>query len=393
MCYDNGEGLQKLREQVYGGPGVGVVESAVAGLGRLQPWAADSSGRLRQAMRGTGVDWQGQAADATAASVQRVGEWANLGGQATHNGGGRVQDYAGSFAEMKSKIAEPVPVPTLTAWNQVLGIFGNGFDHYAAVEENANRTEAAYTAYRAHENNSRGAVDTFPTLNQVPQLSRAEPAKQPAGPGVSDGDLGWRAAPGHAGANAVPRVGRSGADDVVAGADHTGAGLPGTAGPPAASSSTAPAYTLPSLPQAGGTEIPAGGVSRSPSAPGGLGPGISPGLPPAVPPFLAGGPSGGGYQAGGQGGSTRALLPRPFESSPAPVERGPGTMPTRAAEGPSPGSGPGAMLVTPAGGGGAGGGRRRERDEDLFLRTGNPFEIAEDDAVVSPVIGPEEVQP
>ncbi|WP_345703509.1 hypothetical protein [Pseudonocardia eucalypti] len=51
------------------------------------------------------------------------------------------------------------------------------------------------------------------------------------------------------------------------------------------------------------------------------------------------------------------------------------------------------MLVTPAGGGGAGGGRRRERDEDLFLRTGNPFEIAEDDAVVSPVIGPEEVQP
>ena len=65
LCYDDGSALQALHDQVYGGPGVGVVESAAQGLGVLEPWVTSSSGRIQQSLRGAGVDWHGQAADAT----------------------------------------------------------------------------------------------------------------------------------------------------------------------------------------------------------------------------------------------------------------------------------------------------------------------------------------
>ncbi|MDT7585482.1 MAG: hypothetical protein QOE32_3032, partial [Pseudonocardiales bacterium] len=206
LCYDDGSALQALHDQVYGGPGVGVVESAAQGLGVLEPWVTSSSGRIQQSLRGAGVDWHGQAADATAAALQKVGQWADKGGQATGAGGGRVQDYASSFAEMKPKIVAPAQVPDLTTWGRVTDIFGTNSDHAKVIQQNQEAEAAAFAAYAAHERNTQQAIADFPSVDQVP------PVTGPAG-----------AAPIHAVANHTP-PGTGGAPGAAGTGTHAGPG-------------------------------------------------------------------------------------------------------------------------------------------------------------------------
>jgi len=400
LCYDDGSALQALHDQVYGGPGTPVVESASGALRVLQPWVSSSSGRIQDALGGAGVDWHGQAADATAAALQRVGQWADRGGQATGDGGGRVQDYASSFAWMKPQIVEPQPVTSLKTWRSGADIMGNNYDYARVVQENQAASATAFAAYAAHEQNTQQAITGFPDVDQVPPVTNpAAATTMHSATATSTGG------PAHPSAGATPTGGGAGASTMPAGATPGGA-TPGSASPsgshagdkaggpgggnPGAPSSTAPTTTpnswTPIRPPTTGTGPPPSAFPRvgSPNSP-------TPDLPtlPPMSPIDYGDHPGTRPGAGrvGHGRVDHPLAPR---GGPL-AERAPIGMPVMGdAPGgrPAPGTGGG----MPMGGmGAAGRGQEREHRNGVFIPSDEPFAV--DDDVVPAVLGEIEYRP
>jgi hypothetical protein len=206
MCYDDGSTLQTLHDQVHAGPGAAAVEPATEGLTVLAPWLGGSAQRLSDAMRRGGVAWSGQAADATMAALHRAAGWAQTSGEAAHTAATQLRAYSDSFAQTKPKIPAPKPVPTVTNWDAMLGVLGDGTDHAQAVADNANATEIALAAYSAHDSTANAATGGLPELPPPPQLTNpatTTPASAPAtaspGAHVGAGHVGGTRSAGPAG--------------------------------------------------------------------------------------------------------------------------------------------------------------------------------------------------
>jgi hypothetical protein len=429
LCYDDGSALQTLHDQVYGGPGVPVVESASRALGVLEPWVTSSSGRIQQSLRGAGVDWHGQAADATAAALQKVGQWADRGGQATGAGGGRVQDYASSFAEMKPKIVAPAQVPDLTNWGRVVDIFGNNSDHARVIHQNREAEAAAFAAYAAHERNTQRAIADFPSVDQVPTVANAagtapihagatSPAQSGPGGGRSPGTAGSGAA-AHPGTRAHANPG--GAAPGTGGSPHPAGGPaagstpgedragPGGTGPGGGAPVTAPSSWTPLNPASTGGPPPPGlpPAGLSPSSGPGLG-GATPSPTADLPPLPPMTPTS-GYPHSGAGRLDTGSVSTALGDGEHPLApRGGGGLagrtPAGAAEpagagvgatsGPGGRGTPGTGSGTPMGGAGAGaGGQDREHRNTTFIPSDEPYVVELDDDVVPAVLGDGENRP
>jgi hypothetical protein len=425
LCYDDGSALQTLHDQVYGGPGVGVVESAAQGLGVLEPWVTSSSGRIQQSLRGAGVDWHGQAADATAAALQRVGAWADKGGQATGAGGGRVQDYASSFAEMKPKIVAPAQVPDLTTWGRVADIFGTNSDHAKVIQRNQEAEAAAFAAYAAHERNTQQAIAEFPAVDQVPPVTNPAGAA-PIHPGASNhGPIGaGRGSPSAAGTGSGAHTDPGGTTPGAGGGAHPASGTPAThprtpasvpatrpadpigTGPAGEAPVTAPSSWTPLHPAATAGPPPPGLPPSGPSPSSGAGfatPSVTPDLPPVSPasgdPYPGAGRFSTGRISAALGGPEHQLAPR---GGSGPAGRAPAGMAEPAGAGgwAGAGSGPGSRGASGAGGGmpmggagGGAGGQDREHRNTTFIPSDEPYVVDLDDDVVPAVLDEGENRP
>ncbi|WP_445187768.1 hypothetical protein ACTXG6_11520 [Pseudonocardia sp. Cha107L01] len=418
LCYDDGSALQALHDQVYGGPGVGVVESAAQGLGVLEPWVTSSSGRIQQSLRGAGVDWHGQAADATAAALQKVGQWADKGGQATGAGGGRVQDYASSFAEMKPKIVAPAQVPDLTTWGRVTDIFGTNSDHAKVIQQNQEAEAAAFAAYAAHERNTQQAIADFPSVDQVPPVTGpagAAPIHPAANHHIAPGTGGAPGATGtgtHAGPGAHTNPG--GTTPGAGGGTHPGIGAPAThpadptgTGPAGGAPVTAPSSWTPLNPAATAGPPPLGPAptGHSPSYGAGFAtPSLTPDLPP-LPPISP--TTGNPYPGAGRfdtskisaalGGPEHQLAPRGGSGLAGRAPAGGAELAGAGAGGgrgaPGTGGGTGGMGGgMPMGGPGAGG-QDREHRNTTFIPSDEPYVVDLDDDVVPAVLDDDENRP
>jgi hypothetical protein len=418
LCYDDGSALQALHDQVYGGPGVGVVESAAQGLGVLEPWVTSSSGRIQQSLRGAGVDWHGQAADATAAALQKVGQWADKGGQATGAGGGRVQDYASSFAEMKPKIVAPAQVPDLSTWGRVTDIFGTNSDHAKVIQQNQEAEAAAFAAYAAHERNTQQAIADFPSVDQVPPVTGpagAAPIHAAANHHIAPGTGGTPGATGtgtHAGPGAHANPG--GTTPGAGGGAHPGIGAPAThpadptgTGPAGEAPVTAPSSWTPLNPAATAGPPPLGPASTGHSPSYGAGfatPSLTPDLPP-LPPISP--TNGNPYPVAGRfntskisaalGGPEHQLAPRGGSGLAGRAPSGGAELAGAGAGGgrgaPGTGGSTGGMGGgMPMGGPGAGG-QDREHRNTTFIPSDEPYVVDLDDDVVPAVLDDDENRP
>lgn len=181
-CYNYGSfGLQQLYDMVHNGPGAAGAEPAIHSLTGLASIMGGSSGRIQAALSGSGVSWQGQAADAATSAMQRMGQWAEHGGQVSGTGSDKIQDYASSFADLQSKVLAPTPVPSPTSWESPSNIIGNTYDYAQAVVKNHQAETQAHAALEAHEQNTRRALAGFPDTDTVPVVTNAAPVAPSGG--------------------------------------------------------------------------------------------------------------------------------------------------------------------------------------------------------------------
>lgn len=376
LCYrDPTLGLQDLYNKLQAGPGVRVIEPAAVQLGKLANTVTGLHDRLDNVLRRAGGNWQGATATAATNALQRAGGWASKSGEATHASTARVSDYAASYATLKSQVAPPVPVPTLSFFGSIADNFGAMSDHSRAIKHNTDNAVAAARALAEHERRTNAAIVAFPDIEPPPPVTKPSgrnpisPSGRPA-PTPSAAPGRWE----HPGTNGLP---------------------PGDASSvPAPSSSThsaaqpQPAPALPGPPNAGpGTT---GGPTLTP------GPG-NPGTPGILPPPIARGPGTGnstaprsqlGDRSGtpGRGSSAWSGFPAsPMHprglGTPASPPGGPGLAPAGPARPPNPPMGIPPFLV----------GQPQKKDErdrhynDTYLPSDELFRPPSDDAV-SPVI-------
>jgi uncharacterized protein YukE len=383
---DDSFGLKQLYEQVNDGPGSQVVTPSAEALNKFAPVMTGSSQRIQDAVRRTGVSWQGQAADATAASIQQLGQWSTKGGQVSGAGGGQIHSYADSFESFKRQVKPPVLVRPLTTWDTIHQVLGAGSDHAIAIQRNQQAASAAYEALGRHEQTTNQAIGAFPDIEQVPKVTNPASVtlqSRVTGPGAAGGPS---AALGTAPRAGGPGAGKAGAP-AGTGGTSTGAGKGGAPH----STGTMPGSWTP-LTSASPTDG-AGGT-------GGMG-----GVPPTstggdsryhsslqvLPPPITGGPHGGygGEHRGNGAGLADGPGARP------PVPRGGVPLPERmsgmaatggelGAAGPAGRSGMSGSM--PIGGAGAGlGGQGKEHRNNSYISSVDLFNV--DDEVSPPVIG------
>jgi len=440
--------LASKYQMMHAGPGSAAVAPAARTLGVLAPAFGESSDVIQAALRGTGVEWQGQAATAFAAKMTQAAEWAQHSGQTSKAGGDQVQSYATSYDTTRNKIPSPVELGENSFLGKVAdgaghalddsfgSTFGVQSDYAKRVAANQAADATANRALTEHVTLTRQAVASFPDTQPVPPLGNAGAtatltgtAHGGVGPGAGGGGVG---AGGGAGAPAGGGAGAGGAGSPGGSAGGGVGGVGGAAEPtPTHGAGWTPVSPPPGIGAGAGAGVPPGtadgggagwgGVPGSGSPGGGWdGSGSRGG-------FGAGsggaGPGGGGSGGSGLGGSGlggsgvgglggsgvgglgggSGLAPRVGPGfggaghggvgSGGPGSGGSGVpgRPPLAGAGGFGGGGPGAGLggMSPMGGGfgGGAGGEDHEHRNNVFVPSDEPFVVEEGDDVVPPVLG------
>jgi hypothetical protein len=410
-------------------PGLSVVEPARQFMAGAAALYTDSDSQIRATMRNLGADWTGDAATNAGAGLQRAADWSQ-GAGAGHSAAGRtVEGYGQSFESLRGQVHWDDPWAwgwrdTATAAASVAsldpGVFlGNlTTDYFATAQQNRTNDASAVAALRAHEQQTRAAVDSFPALapasidpssatqdgphpggGSVTAGAAAAVATQPidrAGGGRNPGSASTASPPGSAVPVALGAAGLGGPGSTTAtppggpggGGSAARSGAPGGLGPPSSS---------------GGLTGQGGSSGAIPDGPGGLGPpsssggrtgerpsrGALPGEPgsglrPGPPAGRSvGAPLGGGASEGG--GGWRELVPR-GPSEPGTVPRNPGSggefagrLPSGSSEATPPIAGRGAAAgggMPYLGGMGAGAAARpTEHRHAYWVRSSEPFDV------------------
>jgi hypothetical protein len=339
------------------GEGPAAVEHGVRWLHGLGEVYTESQADLNATMARLKVTWHGTSADAAAGAMTELAGWVAEASQVASAGGGSMDSYGSSFAEMKPRIPNPADAGPQSTGGAVLdaamgaagpltGLESAYAKRMAALDQQAN------AALYAHQRVTQSALASFPLSEPPPAVTAgggSASATVPAGhAGVGGVGPASGSGPGAAGAGTRPSppggtgaagagaagagAGGAGAGGAAAGGDRSGAAAAAGAGTGAPVGTHSAGWTpLAPVNPAGGAPPPggvtpgppaqgAGGFAPSGSAPtmpglngGGVPPssGVGPGSPlpgsslpgsplPGRTPFGAGGPAGGG--AGGPAG-------------------------------------------------------------------------------------------
>src|SRR5882757_344426 len=172
-------------QMMHAGPGSAAVAPAARTLGVLAPAFSESSDVIQAALRGTGVEWQGQAATAFAAKMTQAAEWAQHSGQTSKAGGDQVQSYATSYDTTRNKIPSPVEVGENSFLGKVAdgaghalddsfgSTFGVQSDYARRVAANQAADAVANQALTEHVTLTRQAVASFPDTQPAPPIGTA----------------------------------------------------------------------------------------------------------------------------------------------------------------------------------------------------------------------------
>ena len=447
--------LRGKYQMMHEGPGSEAVAPAARTLGVLAPEFGVSSDKIQAALRGTGAEWQGQAATAFSRTMRQAAEWAQRSSQASKAGADQVHGYGSSYDTTRNKIPSPVEIGENSFLGQLAdetggalrdsfgSTFGVQSDYAKRVAAHRAADEMANQALVQHENLTRQAVASFPESQPTPPITNpAASATSVGGHGAGGGGMdtsgGVGSGGGHGGAahpgDSTPTASAGWTPvNPPAGARPDGGpgGSAGRGGPPGA---PAPDYAGTGIAGAPAPvrPLPAGGGGWRPSAPplptgtwglGTAGPGFGPGgsgLSPAGSGYGPSGPSSGarpsygsagtsGYGAGshgtsgygmsgGQGaGGMRELGARGGPAFAEPSGRPGLGPPGLLAEGAAAGrgvAGMGGMAGMPPMMGGAGlRGQELEHHNNVFIPSDEPFAVDPGDDLVPPVLGEPGAQP
>ncbi len=300
-------------------PGLSAVEPARQFMSGAAALYTDSDAQVRATLRSLGADWSGDAATNAGATLQRAADWSQDAGASHGAGGQTVEGYGRSFESLRGQVHWDDP--WAWGWNDTASavasvatlspapFLGNlTADYFTTAQQNRTNDATAVAALRAHEDQTRTAVNSFPSI-------------QPAGidpqPGLgANPALGSRPTPlvataddapvGAAAAGAGPVPVGAGPGPVVAGADGgaSGAGAGGPGG-------TGPGAIIPGIGPGAASSGGAGAASGQPGRPGGVTPGVIGGAAPggvggATPGRASGATPGraGGATPGRAGGAT-----------------------------------------------------------------------------------------
>jgi DNA-binding SARP family transcriptional activator len=170
------------------GMGAAATEPAAAAFRALAPTFEETSNDVRKALEGIGVTWQGQAANATGAALRQAAQSASLGGEASRTGGSKIELVGESWTNTRPRIAAPIEVGERNFRDWAIdgfdaataGIFDIQSDYRKRLYAYQAADTAANEALRAHEQNVRNAVATFPDVGARPAPAPGPSATRPA---------------------------------------------------------------------------------------------------------------------------------------------------------------------------------------------------------------------
>ena len=231
-------------------PGLSAVEPARDFMVGAAALYTDSDSTVRATLRGLGANWTGDAATNAGATLQRAANWSHDAGASHGIGGETVGGYGKSFEFVRGQVHWDDP--WAWGWNDTASaaasvatlnpapFLGNlTSDYFTTAQQNRTNDVAAVAALRSHEEQTRNAVDTFPSIVQQPARGREGIGPNPGGRDTVDDPPAPPVSPagGPAGGGAVGG-GPAGA---------TGAGGPAGAGIPGGPGGSAPGAGVPGI--------------------------------------------------------------------------------------------------------------------------------------------------
>src|SRR6185437_16869000 len=159
-------------------PGLSAVEPARQFMSGAAALYTDSDAQVRATLRNLGADWTGDAATNAGATLQRAADWSQDAGAGHAAGGETVEGYGRSFESLRGQIHWDDPWAwgwndTVTAAASVATMNPTPFlgnltaDYFTTAQQNRTNDATAVAALRAHENQTRTAVESFPNLPQA----------------------------------------------------------------------------------------------------------------------------------------------------------------------------------------------------------------------------------
>ena len=262
-------------------PGLSAVEPAREFMAGAAALYTDSDSTVRATLRSLGADWTGDAATNAGSTLQRAANWSHDAGASHGVGGETVGGYGESFEFVRGQVHWDNP--WAWGWNDTASaaasvatlnpapFLGNlTSDYFTTAQQNRTNDVAAVAALRAHEEQTRNAVDTFPSIQPASIAPQPVPSPNPGGQSSVDSLPTPPAPPAGGGTTAGPSAGVTAGAAIVGGL--AGAARSGGPGP----ASSAPGSGVPGIGPGGipigqsGAGGP-GSAGRAGAAPGGQG--------------------------------------------------------------------------------------------------------------------------
>ncbi|MFI6098575.1 hypothetical protein ACIA8G_23720 [Lentzea sp. NPDC051213] len=222
---------------------------------------------LRDQLNKLGIDWGGAAGEKSQQKTKVTSEGFNEAGEATVGNSDAMARQGESTTDARNKSPESDSLRGDTDKNlfdKGAGLFGIETDHAAEVAQTNRAREQAIDSLTGYTKNSQGALDSFRTPNQPPDIVVASAAVAPTvGPAVTPGTGGTPGIHGGPGFTGTPGPGSPGSPlgptpNLPGGS--TGV-IPGTQPP-------GPLATGPGLPKPFGSPLPVGIAAATAAATG-----------------------------------------------------------------------------------------------------------------------------
>lgn len=173
-----------------GGMGPAATEPAAAALHTLSSTFDESANNVRKALGSIGVNWRGQAANATSDALRRAAQATSATGESSRSGSNQIEAVGQSWANTKARIPPPIEVGSRNfkdwatdAFDAAFGgVFDIQSDYRKRLHAYQNADATANDALREHEQNVRAANAAFPDFATRPLPAPAPPGPAPAMP-------------------------------------------------------------------------------------------------------------------------------------------------------------------------------------------------------------------
>jgi DNA-binding SARP family transcriptional activator len=183
-----GYGLAEKHSWTLGGMGPAATEPAATAFHALAPTFEEISNDVRHSLAGIGVQWTGQAAQATGNALNQAAQSGSQAGQTSRAAGGQIEQVGQSWERTKARIPPPIEVkePTFSqrVWDAAFGgMFGVMSDYNDKLAAAKAADVSANDALRENEQTVRQAVAAFPDVTTRPPA----PGPGPGAPGPVPG--------------------------------------------------------------------------------------------------------------------------------------------------------------------------------------------------------------